>query len=109
MEFIKTLSLFAIFSLAISQNWSVNIRTEINLWNSNNIATDYENYLGVNENALDSYDILDVPEPPTIPNNYISLYFYQKTITILVLLVGVIKGLAQDNSLLQMEKKYFYL
>tara|TARA_A100001011_G_C14319237_1_gene849615 strand:+ start:2693 stop:3490 length:798 start_codon:yes stop_codon:yes gene_type:complete len=77
MEFIKTLSLFAIFSLAISQNWSVNIRTEINLWNSNNIATDYENYLGVNENALDSYDILDVPEPPTIPNNYISLYFYQ--------------------------------
>ena len=77
MKFIKIFSLFAIFSLGTSQNWSINIKAEINLWNSNNIAMDYENYLGVNENALDSYDILDVPEPPTMPNNYISFYFYQ--------------------------------
>tara|TARA_B100001115_G_C15837470_1_gene419017 strand:+ start:1455 stop:2252 length:798 start_codon:yes stop_codon:yes gene_type:complete len=77
MKFIKTFSLFAIFSLGTTQNWSINIKAEINLWNSNNTATDYENYFGVNENALDSYDVLDVPEPPTLPNNYISLYFYQ--------------------------------
>ena len=43
---ISIIVLIAIFSLGTSQNWSINIKAEINLWNSNNIATDYENYLG---------------------------------------------------------------
>ena len=78
MKFIKIFSLFTIFSLLICQNWSINIKAEINLWNlENNMAIDYENYLGVHSEALDEYDILDVPEPPTLPNNYISFYFYQ--------------------------------
>ena len=75
MKVIKILCLYIIFSLLISQDWTIKIEAEINLWGTGNIASDEENYIGVDENALDGYDVLDVPEPPHLPNNYITIYF----------------------------------
>ena len=75
MKFKIICYLLIFFSFLISQNWTIKIQAEINLWGMNNYSTDEENYLGVDENALDEYDILDVPEPPHVPSNYITLYF----------------------------------
>jgi|GEM_PF-4149752 len=37
--------------------------------------SDDDNYAGVSDNAVDGYDLSDIPEPPAEPGNYIRLYF----------------------------------
>ena len=75
MKFKKIIIFFMIACQVIAQEWAIKIETEINLWGTDNFSSDEENYIGVDGNALDEYDILDVPEPPHLPNNYITMYF----------------------------------
>ena len=35
-----------------------------------------DNYFGINENASDGYDAMDIPEPPTFDTNWAKIYFY---------------------------------
>ena len=75
MKFIKFSLIISTFYIISAQEWTLNISVEINLFNMDNYSTDEENYLGVDENASDEYDILDIPEPPPPPSDYISFYF----------------------------------
>ena len=37
---------------------------------------DANNYFGINENASDGYDAMDIPEPPIFDTNWTKVYFY---------------------------------
>lgn len=56
--------------------WGINITAEINGWGLF-VETDDFNYMGVDENATDEFDLggVDVPEPPEPPGNFVSFYF----------------------------------
>lgn len=41
-----------------------------------NTIFDTNNYFGIDENASDGYDAMDIPEPPTFDTNWVKLYFY---------------------------------
>ena len=59
-----------------SEDWSITLAANTNGWGGVFPASDINNQMGMNLNASDGYDSdYDIPEPPSNPTNYISLYF----------------------------------
>ena len=49
MKLIKNICLYIIFSPLFSQDWTIKIEAEINLWGMGNIASDEENYIPISK------------------------------------------------------------